>query len=294
MYPTLYHFCKDLFGIELEFLHYLQSFGVILAVSIIIGFTFFKIELKRKEDLKEIQESKSILLPITFWALVSGLIGGKIFAWFESPESFSFFFSDPFSGLSIYGGLLFGFVTIYWYLSRIKTSILPVLDAAAPSLILSYGIGRLACHISGDGDWGIVATSKPSWLNFLPDWFWSYSYPNNILQEGVLMENCLYNDYCYQLANPVFPTPIYETLACLLIFSYLWIKRKKITQVGKLFFIYLIFSSTERFLIEFIRINDSYSLLGFHLSQAQIIAFAALLIGILGLWKINRKSETLG
>jgi len=31
-----------------------------------------------------------------------------------------------------------------------------VADAIAPALILGYGIGRLGCQISGDGDWGIV------------------------------------------------------------------------------------------------------------------------------------------
>lgn len=41
------------------------------------------------------------------------------------------------------------------------------MDACAPGLFLAYGIGRLGCQISGDGDWGVVNLApKPGWLNF--------------------------------------------------------------------------------------------------------------------------------
>lgn len=32
-------------------------------------------------------------------------------------------------------------------------------DAIAPALLLAYGVGRLGCHFSGDGDWGIFNTA---------------------------------------------------------------------------------------------------------------------------------------
>ena len=39
----------------------------------------------------------------------------------------------------------------------------------APSLMLAYGVGRIGCHMSGDGDWGIANLNpKPEWLQFLP------------------------------------------------------------------------------------------------------------------------------
>ena len=58
-----------------------------------------------------------------------------------------------------------------------------------PSLILAYGIGRAGCHFSGDGDWGIVASNQPDWW-FLPDWMWSYNYPNNVINEGIPIPGC--------------------------------------------------------------------------------------------------------
>ena len=50
-------------------------------------------------------------------------------------------------------------------------------------LFLTYGIGRNGCHFSGD-DWGIVLSNQPDWW-FLPDWMWSYNYPNNVINEGI-------------------------------------------------------------------------------------------------------------
>ena len=57
-----------------------------------------------------------------------------------------------------------------------------MLDAVSPALMLAYGIGRLGCHFSGDGDWGIKNTAaKPDLISILPDWIWCYDYPNNVI-----------------------------------------------------------------------------------------------------------------
>ena len=65
----------------------------------------------------------------------------------------------------------------------------------------------------------------------------------------------------------------------LLIFAMLWKIRKKITIPGCLFFIYLIFNGLERFLIEKIRVNNEYDILG-GITQAEIISFILIITGI--------------
>ena len=60
-------------------------------------------------------------------------------------------------------------------------------------------------------------------------------------------------------------------------FLLLWNLRNKINKPGSLFFIYLIISGIERFLIEFIRTNDKYVLDIF--SGAQIISIIMIFIG---------------
>lgn len=118
---------------------------------------------------------------------ISGIVGAKVFAILEDipnflAESASTFFSG--SGLAIYGGLIGGFLGVYWYLHKHKIPFWPVADAVAPALMIAYGIGRLGCHFSGDGDWGIAAAAQPGWW-FFPDWLWSFDYPNNVAQDGV-------------------------------------------------------------------------------------------------------------
>ena len=69
-----------------------------------------------------------------------------------------------------------------------------VADAFAPAMMLSYGIGRIGCHVAGDGDWGIV-NNYPKPFSWLPDWVWAYTYPNNVLGEGIQIPGCA-GQYC--------------------------------------------------------------------------------------------------
>ena len=260
---------------------------------------------KNRTKLAEPQVQKVQLYPhdligdITILAAISGLIGAKVFALVEDLPTF---FEDPIgtffsgSGLAIYGGLIGGFIGVSIYLRKRKIPIIHVIDAVAPALIIAYGIGRLGCHFSGDGDWGIVNTmAQPSWW-FLPDWLWAFDYPHNVLREtkGVLIEGCEFK-YCTKLAEPVFPTPIYETTMAFIIGAILWSLRKRIVIPGMLFFIYLIFNGTERFFIEKIRVNDKYEVFGIQSTQAEFIATILFLIGVIGsifLWYRHQKASS--
>lgn len=224
---------------------------------------------------------------ITIRAAISGILGAKLFAIFESVENIQAFWEDPIgqffsgSGLAIYGGLIVAFIYIYWYVHRKGIKPIHVMDAVAPALIMGYAVGRIGCQLSGDGDWGIVNNlAQPGWW-FLPDWMWAYDYPHNVLEKGELIADCNWN-YCRRLIDPVFPTPFYETVLGLIIFMILWSMRKKIRIPGVLFFIYLIFNGLERFWIERIRVNDKIPFLGMEATQAEIISALLFFVGIGG------------
>lgn len=74
----------------------------------------------------------------------------------------------------------------------------------------------------------------------------------------------------------VHPTPVYETLASLLIFAVLWRLRRRMAPV-RLFAVYLVLGGLERFLIEFIRLNDEVAL---GLTQPQLFALAMVAAGV--------------
>ncbi len=242
---------------------------------------------------------------ITIIAAVSGVIGAKLFDVLEHlPE----FFENPLQtllsggGLAIYGGLIVGFLSVFFYLKQKNINPIHVMDAVAPALIIGYGIGRLGCHFSGDGDWGIVAAAQPAWW-FLPDWLWAFDYPHHVLNTmrtepvpSVPIEGCTW-DYCMKLSEPVYPTPLYETFMSFAIGSILWLLRKPLQVMpGMLFFIYLIFNGIERFFIEKIRVNVQYSNFGIEYTQAELISvgmFLAGLIGCIWLWRKHRNSRQL-
>jgi len=250
---------------------------------------------------------------ITMVAAISGVIGAKIFAMLEDLDlvfngglSFGQWAASLFSGsgMAIYGGLIGGFIVTYLYVKKIGLKPIHVMDAVAPALMISYAVGRMGCHFSGDGDWGdpiklvgdqgqlIYEYTKPAIIGFLPDWVWAYDYPHNVIDSGVRMEDCEFR-YCNRLPVPVFSTPIYEIVMAGILGGILWGIRKRIVIPGMLFFIYLIMNGFERFAIEQIRINEEYNVFGFLLTQAEIIALSLVLIGIIGcvvLWKKNPKT----
>jgi len=123
------------------------------------------------------------------------------------------------------------------------------------------------------------SVTAPSWL---PDWTIAYSYPHNVIEQGVAINGCT-GDYCNHLPIPVFPTPFYETIMGLILFAFLWAIRKRIKTPGVLFAIYLIVNGIERFFIEKIKVNYHYDFGFIHPTQAELIS-SALILGGIGLW----------
>ncbi|MBX2931098.1 MAG: prolipoprotein diacylglyceryl transferase [Chitinophagaceae bacterium] len=113
----------------------------------------------------------------------------------------------------------------------------------------------------------------------LPNWMFGYTFPHNVIGDGVALANCT-GMYCNYLPLPVFPTPFYELATCLILFFILWSIRKKINIPGQMMGIYLIFNGTERFFIEKIRVNATYNIFGLNITQAEIISFILIIAGI--------------
>lgn len=282
--------------------------------GILAGFLFSVYHIWNNSKITEKPVTRSISIypssktnDIIILAGLSGVLGSKLFSVLEDIPAFledpsGAFFSG--SGLNVYGGLILAFITVYWYVNRIGIKPIYMMDIAGMGILLGYAIGRIGCQLSGDGDWGIQATAIPdSW--FLPDWLWSYTYPSNVNNEGVLLASCnpeTYQNavlsglstenscvqscgmrYCHELDQGVYPTPIYETLFCLLAFGILYMKKHAFRIPGTLFFTYMIINGFERFLIETIRVNEKYPLFGMLWSQAQYISVLFVITGFAGL-----------
>jgi prolipoprotein diacylglyceryltransferase len=289
------------------------SWGIGLGIGLLYGLFLYYTEQKRdlsKEPDRLIVYPHTKTMDIILIAALSGVVGARLFSIFENMDDF---FRDPLgqllsgSGLTVYGGLILAFISVYWYVKRNGIKPVYMMDIAGMGILLGYAIGRIGCQISGDGDWGIVAAAQPSWW-FLPDWLWSYHYPNNVSNEGMTVAGCNADlisaakgtieerckvicgmRYCHQLVPGVHPTPIYETVISLVGFGLLFALRNRIKIAGMLFFMYMVYNGVERFFIEQIRVNDRYDFMGLDWSQAQYISVGFVLVGLAGVYYLSRK-----
>jgi len=275
--------------------------GILLAV-IMAGSKVLDIRKNKLEKTVVYKKPHELIGDIVVVAAIFGLLGSKVLAIIE-PEAWAEFVKDPMgtffsgSGIAVYGGLLGGFISVFIYARSKKINVLHLMDSAAPALLLGYGIGRMGCHFSGDGDWGIVNSAvKP--FSWLPDWVWSYTYPNNVNHVGIPMEGCegmfYTNKYCFELPNGVYPTSVYETMMMVIFFLIFWALRKRIKIWGILFSMYLVVNGVERFMIERIRVNERYEG-AFDFSQAQMVSIGFILAGLITaffFWKQHQKRAT--
>jgi phosphatidylglycerol:prolipoprotein diacylglycerol transferase len=250
----------------------IYGYGLMLALGFIVGSYLLVSEFKRRKLDPNIANN------ITLIALVAGVAGSKILYLIENWTSFIL---DPIGmtfnpgGLTYYGGFLLAAFSIYFYGNKKGIKFFTIADAIAPGLILGYGIARIGCHLAGDGDYGFPTT--------LP---WGTNYSNGTYPPSVAFQD--FPEITSQFPRgivpnniPCHPTPIYEFIICALICWFLWNIRKKTTQTGKLFMIYLMLAGFERFAIEFLRPNPRII---FGLSEAQLISLVLIALGLFG-WR---------
>jgi phosphatidylglycerol:prolipoprotein diacylglycerol transferase len=185
---------------------------------------------------------------------VAGVIGSKLWHVLETPSALMAHPADLLfdrAGFAWYGGLVVGILTLLWQARVYKLSSLQMLDLASPAAAIGYGVGRLGCLVSGDGDYGIP-TKLP----------WGMSFPHGLVPTD----------------QRVHPTPIYELLGALLILWILWRsgRPEKPKPFGQITGEYLILTGIARFLVEFIRINPRIL---WGMSNAQLASLGAMVLG---------------
>jgi phosphatidylglycerol---prolipoprotein diacylglyceryl transferase len=279
----------------------MPMFGLFVAFGALAAGAFLSGELRRlyragrlglATQRSKDKEGKVVVVPVephmvvsdfTVVVLIAGVVGSRVF---HILENLDMFLADPAamifsrSGLSIFGGLIFGAAAGLVLLRRWRIPAPPFLDAIAPAMMLGYAIGRIGCQVAGDGDWGIAADMalKPDWL---PTWLWAQSYVGNIA--GV------------PIPPPgVYPTPVYETLMCLGCFAVLWALRRRTFRAGWLFAVYLLLAGGERLLIEQIRVNVKLHVFGLVCTQAELIAVIFMVLGLVGMAMLSRPRIALG
>jgi phosphatidylglycerol:prolipoprotein diacylglycerol transferase len=275
------------------------SYGLMLGIAFILGNALLARDFKRRGW------NPAIAGTITVIAVVAGIAGAKALHLIENWDDFLRKPSEAFSpgGLTWYGGFLLGLACVAWYVRKKGLPLLQFLDILGVALMLSYGVGRIGCHLSGDGDYGAPTTlpwgtiyaqgiAKPT--SMLADYFlahpdervaWHYD-SLRVLPAG--LDRLGHPVTRFDEATPLHPTPVYELLLGIAGYALLTALRKRPRPDGVLFMAYLMLAGAFRFAVEFLRLNPRVAI---GLSEAQLFSAVLIAAGAAGFLVLSRRSS---
>jgi phosphatidylglycerol:prolipoprotein diacylglycerol transferase len=239
------------------------AFGTMMSLAFLVAGVVIQRDLSRKG------EARDVAWLIVGFGLTGGLAGARL--WLMIPDwqdlvAAPWSFLERSSGFVWYGGLLGGVLATAWPIRRTGVGWASAADSAALGLAIGYAIGRIGCHLAGDGDWG-TPTRLP----------WGVAYLHATAP------------WPHLPGVRVHPAPVYEMAACGAIFVGLWKLRARIEPSGALFRVYLVLAGLERFLVEFVRTNEPFFA---GLTQAQWISLALMVGAAAWLCRHSRPRST--
>lgn len=213
------------------------------------------------------------VLEISFWAVPFGIIGGRIYHVFTTPEPYWGADGDPWKalriwegGLGIWGAVALGAVGAYIGCRRLGVSFVAFADALAPGLLIAQGVGRL-------GNWfNQELFGAPTTLP------WGLSVDPEIAEQA-----CAGWGLDCGAGTLFHPTFLYEMIwniagAFLLIYL---AKRFKLGH-GRVFWLYAMIYTSGRVWIEMLRIDTAEVIFGLRLNVwTSIIVFAIALVAFI-------------
>jgi prolipoprotein diacylglyceryl transferase len=208
-----------------------------------------------------------LIFEVTLWSVLAGLIGGRLYHVVTSYDQLGDEWYAPFAiwegGLGIWGGVLFGVLAGAWVTHRRGASVLEMMDAAAPGILIAQGVGRLGNYFNQELFGG------PS------DLPWALEVDPSRRPDA------------YALSETFHPTFLYEMLwnfagAALII----WAGRRFRIRPPGVFCLYVAVYSLGRIFWEQLRVDPSNEFLGQRINF--FVAFA-LFAGALGYFVWDRR-----
>lgn len=239
-------------------------YGIIIAAAIFVAI-FLSMREAEKRGIEE-----DTIVDMALWTIPIAFIGARLYYVLFRLD---YYLLNPGhiiaiweGGIAIYGGLIAGGLTVYWFTKKKERPLWLMLDILAPHVLLAQAIGRWGNFINQEAYGGEVSRTFLENL-FLPEFI--------IEQMNV---NGVYHH----------PTFLYESLWSVLGFILIVIlrNRKQLLRQGEVVLSYVIWYSFGRFFIEGLR-TDSLMLFGvIRISQALSLV---LFIGAIALWIYRRQ-----
>ncbi len=231
---------------------FLPTYGVLVALGFLAGL-WITVRLAKKGGLDPEKVTN-----LAVYVALAGLIGAKLLMIaFDWPDIQIFSLSTLQAAGVFQGGLILALIVAYFYIRHNKLPVLAVSDAFAPGIALGHGIGKLGCFAAGCC-WGKEC--------HLP-WAVTFRNPDAYGLTGV------------PLNVPLHPAQLYESIAEILLFGFLYWRYGRAHSPGQIIGLYLVVSSIVRFFIEFERFHEQALPFGLPLSITQWIAIGLAIAG---------------
>ena len=226
---------------------------------------------------KHYQVSKDAIIDLAFWLIVSGLIGARIY---DCLLNFNYYWEHPIDvlkiwqgGLAIHGAIIGGLVTLIIYTKKNWLEFWKLVALIAPGLALAQAIGR----------WGNYFNQELFGLPTSLPW----GIPIDLIHRSNAYISSLY----------FHPTFLYESLGNIIIFLILiklnvrLIKKQALNLKNylRLAASYFILYSILRFMLEFIRLDETPQPFGWR--WPQIISLLIILFSIILLRLSNKYAK---
>lgn len=238
-------------------------YGVIIGVAMLIAVSLASRE-GQKRGFRE-----NTIMDMTMWAIPIGLIGARIYYVLFKMD---YYIQNPFEiiaiwkgGIAIYGGLIAGGLSIYWFTKKKGIPFSLMVDVLAPYVLLAQSIGRWGNFINQEAH-GVEVTREVLENLYLPDFI-----INQMQINGVYYH----------------PTFLYESLWSLLGFGLILFfrNRKGLLRQGEVALSYVIWYSLGRFFIEGMRTDSLW--IGEFLRVSQGLSLI-LFVSAIGIWIYRR------
>lgn len=234
----------------------ISSFGLFLALGVLAGI-FICWRLAQFYDI-----SAEKILDLSLLSFFGGMIGARLFyilfnlTQFDSVEKM--FLINKYPGLSFWGGIFLGLLTLSFFARKSKINLFQILDFGSVGFTIGQFWGNIGCFLSGCG-YGVVS---------------SLSIATPVV--GLLGKR--------------FPIQAVEAAVFLLIFLYLWKSVVRFHFAGKIFGYFLVLEGIVKLVTESLRASVNYIPYLIGITYGQVFSIILILAGTTIYYQQSKRS----
>lgn len=274
----------------------IRYYGMMYAIAFLVAIYSLRKSAKKINIKPEVMEN------FAFTAIVSGLIGARLYYVLLSWEYYSKNILEIpavwHGGLAIHGGIIGGFLGVLAFAKLNKLEFWTLTDLAAPLLLFGQGIGRIGNFMNGEVHG--VPTFTPFKIIFsnMKFYEWYNSYLNSSLEIQKQFKELVPWGVVFPSGSPagdefpntaLHPAMLYEMVLNFIgVAVLIYLSKKKKLNKGILTMAYIIIYSLIRSFVSFFRAED---LLVFGMRAPHVISIVLIFISMVGIVILNNRNK---